>query len=104
MELGYVKEEDIVLALSTQYGFPYLPLDNYMIEEEVVKLVPPSIARHYMLVPVDKMGELLTVAMVDPLDIAAVDAVKAATGLNVATFISTLSQVRSALDRYYPLR
>ena len=65
--LGYTKEEEIAQALTVQYGFPYLPLQNYELNREVVKLIPENVSKEYCLIAVDKIGDTLTVAMSNPL-------------------------------------
>ncbi|HYG52627.1 MAG TPA: hypothetical protein VD905_17075, partial [Flavobacteriales bacterium] len=67
--LKYATEEDIVQALTCQYGFPYLPLANYEIAPEVVASVPVAVCKKYGLIPIDKIGKSLTVAMDNPLNV-----------------------------------
>ena len=101
VELGFVKEEDIAQALTAQYGFPYLPLENYEINPEVINLVPARVARQYLLIPVDKIGNNLTVAMSNPLNLQAVEDVEILTGCIVQTFVSTSSDIKKAIEKYY---
>jgi len=101
IELGLVTEQEVALALTAQYGFPFLPLDNYEIEEGVTKLIPEHVARQYCLIPVDQIGNALTVAMADPSNVQAVDDVEMLTSCVVQTFVSTPSDIRKAIDRYY---
>ena len=65
--LGFATEEQIAQALTTQYGFPYLPLKNYEIDPEIVQLIPRQVAQQYARIAVDKVGNSLTVAMSNPL-------------------------------------
>jgi hypothetical protein len=60
VNLGYATEEAIAQAITVQYGFPYLPLNNYEIDPEVVKLVPKNVAKQFCLIPIDKIGNNLT--------------------------------------------
>jgi len=101
VSLGFVKEEDIAQALTAQYGFPYLPLANYEIDPEVVGIVPARVAKQYLLVPVDKIGNNLTVAMSNPLNIQAIEDVELLTGCNVQVFVSTSSDLKLAIQKYY---
>jgi type IV pilus assembly protein PilB len=101
IESGLVTEQEIALALTAQYGFPYLPLDNYEIEDGVTKLIPEPVARQYCLIPVDKIGTALTVAMADPSNVQAIDDIEMLTNCVVQTFVSTPSDIRKAIDRYY---
>ena len=101
IEMGFVTEQEVALALTAQYGFPYLPLENYEIEDGVTKLVPEQVARQYCLIPVDRVGNALTVAMADPSNVQAVDDLEMLTTCVVQTFVATPTDIRNAIDRYY---
>ena len=101
VELGFVKEEDIAQSLTAQYGFPYLPLSNYDINSEIVNIVPGRVARQYLLVPIDKIGNNLTLAMSNPLNVQAIEDVELLSGCSVQTFVSTSSDVKKAIEKYY---
>lgn len=102
VSLGYTTEEMIAQALTAQYGFPYLPLKNYSIDAEFLTLVPENVARQYCLIPVDRVGDTLTVAMVDPLNTSAVEDVEMISRCFVQVFVSTISDVADAIQRNYP--
>lgn len=101
VQLGFAKEEDIAQVLTAQYGFPYLPLASYEIDVEVIKIIPEQVARQYCLVPVDKIGNNLTVAMSNPLNTQAIEDVEMISKCTVQTFVSTTSDVRCAIERCY---
>lgn len=101
VDLGFAKEEDIAQALTAQYGFPYLPLSNYEINPEVAALLPGRVARQYLLVPIDKIGNNLTLAMSNPLNIQAIEDVELLSGCSVQTFVSTSSDIKKAIAKYY---
>jgi type IV pilus assembly protein PilB len=101
VELGFCREEDIAQALTAQYGFPYLPLSNYDINTEVLNIIPGRVARQYLLIPIDKIGNNLTIAMSNPLNIQAVEDVELLSGCSVQTFVATSSDVRKAIAKYY---
>ncbi len=101
VKLGYAAEEDIVNCIMVQYGFPYLPLENYSINREVLKLIPEDTARKNLLIPVDKIGNILTLAMVNPLDINVVEEMEKLTGANIEIFITTSREISKALDDNY---
>ncbi len=101
VDCGLVTEQEVALALTAQYGFPFLPLDNYEIEDGVTKLIPEQVARQYCLIPVDRIGNALTVAMADPSNMQAVDDIEMLTTCVIQTFVSTPSDIRNAIDRYY---
>ena len=97
----FATEEEIAQCISFQYGFPFLPLENYDIPREVTKLVPKNVAQHYCLVPIDKIGDNLTVAMSNPLNVEAAEDLEDLTSLNIQIFVSTSSDVRMAIERSY---
>jgi type IV pilus assembly protein PilB len=101
VELGFALEENIAQALTSQYGFPYLPLANYDIAADIISIVPERIARQYLLVPIDKIGTNITLSMSNPLNVQAIEDVEMLSGCKVQTFVSTSSDVKKAIDKYY---
>jgi type IV pilus assembly protein PilB len=101
VELGFVQEEDVAQAITTQYGFPFLPLANYEINPEVIKIIPLRVARQYFVLPIDKIGNNLTVTMSNPLNVQAIEDVELLTGCSIQTFVSTSSDIREAIEKYY---
>ncbi len=101
VEMGFAKEEDIAQALTAQYGFPYLPLDSYEIDSEVVEMVPCEIAKQYLCMPVDRLSKSLSVAMSNPLDNEAIEKLEKLTGCKVQIFVSTSGDIRRAIEKYY---
>ena len=104
VRLDFAKEEEITQALTTQFGFPYLPLDSYEIEPEVIKLVPENVARQYWLVPIDRIGNTLTVAMADPLNTHAIEDVEFITKCKVQPFVTTATNIKEAIENYYSVK
>ncbi len=101
VELKFATEKDIAQAITAQYGFPYLPLVNYEIEPEVLKTVPENLCRKHGLVPIDKIGKSLTLAMSNPLNIQAAEDVELLTGCTVQVFVSTATEIKQCIDKYY---
>lgn len=101
VELGLVKEEDIAQALTAQYGFPFLPLSNYEVDPQILKTVPAKICQQYCFIPVDIIGNNLTLAMSNPLDKKAIEDVENVTGYTVQIYVSTPKDVRQAIEKYY---
>lgn len=101
VELGYTKEEDIAQALTAQYGFPYLPLTNYEINPEILKVIPRRVAQQYLLVPIDKIGSNLTIAMSNPLNTQALEDIEILCGCTIQVFVSTSSDIKAAIAKYY---
>ncbi|MFA5146067.1 MAG: hypothetical protein WC515_01630 [Candidatus Omnitrophota bacterium] len=99
--LGFAKEEEIAQALTVQYGFPYLPLDNYEINAEAIKLIPENVAAQYNLIAIDKIGDLVTIAMSNPLNVQAVEDIELITKCKVQVFVSTMSDINNSIKKYY---
>ena len=99
--LGFTKEEEIAQALTIQYGFPFLPLDNYELSKNIVQIIPENVARQYCLIAVDKIGETLTVSMANPLNVKATEDIELLSKCNVQVFVSTMTDIGKALDKFY---
>lgn len=101
VSLGFTNEEEIAQALTVQYGFPFLPLKNYELNSDIIKLIPENVARSHSLVAIDKIGDTITVATSNPLNVKAVEEVEAMTKCKVQVFVSTLTDVKNTLDTVY---
>ncbi len=101
VKLGFVNERDIVQALTVQYAFPYLPLENYDLDSELAKIIPENVARQYSVIPVDSIGNVLTVAMSNPLNEKAREDVEMITKKEVKVFIGTVSGIAEAIKKLY---
>ncbi len=83
VELEYLDEEQLVTFLVRQCRIPHINLTDYDIDREIAELIPSDICRLHSVIPVDRLGNMLTVAMVDPLDDEAMEAVAEHCDLNV---------------------
>jgi len=99
--MGAVTAEDVAQAIWQQRQIPYVDLDNYALDPKVIELVPERIARAYLALPLFKIGNALTVAMADPLNLIAVDDLRSRTGCEIETVISTEDKIEKFLDHYY---
>jgi type IV pilus assembly protein PilB len=100
-KLGYVSEAQLVSFLSKQYGVPAVSLDDIAVPEEVIKMVPKEVAERHGIIPVEKHGSSLIVAVSDPSNIYAMDDIKFLTGYNVEMVVTSESSIKDALDSYY---
>ena len=101
VSLGYTSEEAVAQAVTSQYGFPYLPLKNYAIDPDLLRIVPENVARQYCLIPVDHIGDTLTIAMADPLNLQVVEDIEMLSRCSVQIFVSTGGEVMEAIQRSY---
>lgn len=98
---GAIDESKLTEFLSKQYSIPSINLAEFEIEEEVIKLVPREACEKHLLIPVNRAGSSLIVAMADPSNIPAIDDVKFLTGYNVDGVLASESAIREAIERYY---
>jgi type IV pilus assembly protein PilB len=101
VKLGFVKDDEITELLSRQYGVPSIALHQFDIDAAVLKLVPAETARKYQIVPLSRAGATLTIAMVDPTNVFAMDDIKFMTGYNVEPVVASETAVVEAIDKYY---
>jgi len=103
VHLGLAEEEEIVHELTTHYGFPYLPLSQYEFDSSVVRTIPLEVARHYCVIPVDKINNVLTVAMANPLNTEAQKDIERLTGCTVLVMVARASEIREKIDENHHL-
>ncbi|MDP2929260.1 MAG: ATPase, T2SS/T4P/T4SS family [Candidatus Omnitrophota bacterium] len=101
VDLGLISRDELMVALSQELGIPPINLSKYKIDPNVIKLLPKKIAKHYQIVPISRMGNTLVVAMVDPLNVFAIDDIKAVTGFNISPIITTDRDLKDAINQYY---
>ena len=99
--LGYVKETQLVEFLSRQYGVPSINLEEVEVEEDVIEMIPQDVAERHGIIPIDKHGSTIVVAMTDPSNIYAMDDIKFLTGFDVEAVVTSEASIESALERYY---
>jgi type IV pilus assembly protein PilB len=101
IKLGFVSEEDITECLSQQFGVPSINLSHFDIDGNVIKLIPADVARKYNILPVNKTGATITIAMADPTNVFAMDDIKFMTGYNVEPVVASELGIKAAIDNYY---
>lgn len=98
---GLVAEPDLTTFLSKQYGVPSINLSEFEADMAVVKIIPADVAQKYQIVPVNRAGSTLIIAMADPSNIFAIDDIKFMTGYNVEVVVASESSIKAAIDKYY---
>jgi type IV pilus assembly protein PilB len=99
--LGIATEADIAQTLAAQFGIPYINLRGMIIEPQVLSLIPEPVARRHKVIPVSQDENGLRVAMVDPLDVFAVDDIKKTTGCNILPCVTAEKELIDAIEQYY---
>ena len=100
-KLGYITDDDITGVLSRQYGVPSINLKFYEIDPTVIKLIPQDTATRYQVIPLSRVGSVLTIAMTDPTNVFAMDYIKFMTGFNVEPVVASESAIAEAIARFY---
>ena len=101
VKLGLVSDDMITAVLSRQYGIPSVNLDLFQIDAQVLHLIPQEVAQKYSVLPLSRVGASLTLAMVDPTNVFAMDDVKFMTGLNVEPVVVAEASIQQAISKYY---
>jgi type IV pilus assembly protein PilB len=101
VKLGLVSDDMITAVLSRQYGIPSVNLDLFNIDPAVLRLIPQEVAQKHSVLPLSRVGATLTLAMVDPTNMFALDDVKFMTGLNVEPVVVAEGSVQQAIAKYY---
>jgi len=101
VKLGYINEKDLMAALSQGLGIPPISLSRFKIDPEILKLIPRGIARKYEIVPVSKVGNILTIATSDPLNVFAMDDIRSVTGLEIAAIVASQKEVQGVIEQHY---
>jgi len=102
-EQKIISEEDLLSLLSEQLYIPTLHLTKYKFDPEIIQLIPERMARQYNIIPLSRMGNTLTVAMSDPLNIFALDDLKTITGCSIDTVLSHQDEITRVIDTQYHL-
>ncbi|MEK6728155.1 MAG: GspE/PulE family protein [Candidatus Omnitrophota bacterium] len=101
LDEGITSEEELLSLLSEQLYMPTLHLSKYRFDPDIVNLVPERMSRQYNLIPLSRIGNTLTVAMSDPLNIFALDDLKTLTGCSIDIVLSPEEGISSAIDTAY---
>ena len=101
VKMGAITEPTLVEFLSKHFKVSAINLGRVEIDEAVIKIIPADVARKYTIMPVSKAGAKVTIAMLDPTNVFAMDDIKFMTGYNVEPVIAAESAIRSAIEKYY---
>lgn len=101
VKLGYIKEDELLSFLSAQYRVPSVKISKIEINPNVTKLIPPSISKKYFIIPINRVGPKLTLAMADPSNIVVIDEIKFMTGFNVEPVVASETEIVDAIKKYY---
>lgn len=98
---GHISEQELMVSLSEHLGIPPINISKLTIPEDVSALISKHVARSYLVVPISRMGNTLTIAMADPLNVFALDDLRLMTGMEVQPVISNTKDIEAKLDELY---
>jgi len=101
VKLGFVEETEVTKMLARQYRMPAVDLSRFEVDPKIIKLLPPDIAVKHTVLPLKREGRTLTVAIVDPNNVTAIEDIKFITRCDVFPVIAGEYTLRNAIDRYY---
>jgi type IV pilus assembly protein PilB len=100
-KMGFIEENELTAFLSKQYGVPSIDLNEFDIEGDIIKLIPKEVVLKHQVIPVNRTGSTLIVAMADPSNIFAIDDIKFLTGYNVEVVVASEQAIEGAVEKYY---
>lgn len=104
VELGLITHEALIEVLEFQLGIPHVDLYKFRIDEKVINILDGALAKRFSVFPLKLAKDTLTLAMVDPLDIVAIDEISRITGYNVEPVIAAPGEIQRVLDQQYGIK
>src|SRR5215468_9698011 len=101
IKLGFLSDEEVTNFLSRQYGVPAINLQYFELDPSVTKLIPEETARKHHILPLSRVGASLTIAMVDPTNVFAMDDIKFMTGFNIEPVVASETSIMDGIDKAY---
>lgn len=98
---GIISESELLSLISSSLYIPRIDLSKFKISPEILEIIPERLARYYQVIPISKIGNTITVAISDPLNIFALDDLKTLTGYSVQTVIASQEQILETIERFY---
>src|SRR3990172_4101239 len=101
VKLNFLNDDEVTAVVSRQYGVPSINLAYFEVDSSVIKLIPMETAMKYQILPLSRVGSSLTVAMVDPTNVFAMDDIKFMTGFNIEPVVASESAIMDAIKKHY---
>ncbi|MBI4845253.1 MAG: Flp pilus assembly complex ATPase component TadA [Candidatus Omnitrophica bacterium] len=99
--MGYMSQKDLVIVLSQSLNIPPINLKKVKIDSSVIGIIPREMAEKYQAIAVSKIGKIVTVAMVDPLNVLAIDELKVLTNYEIKIVIAMPEELKAAINTFY---
>src|SRR5688500_8262946 len=102
IKLGFIAESELTRMLARQYRVPAVDLERVTVDPKIIKLVPADLAHKHLVLPLRRVGRTLTLAMANPIDVGAIDALKFASRHEIEPVVVGEYTLKNHLLRYYP--
>ena len=101
IELGYIKERDLMKILSSRLKVDYVEISSLKVNEEAVELITEDYAKEKKIFPIDCNEKVVVIATIDPMNFYLMDEIKVKTGHNVKPVLSSINEIEAAIAKYY---
>jgi type IV pilus assembly protein PilB len=101
INLGYVKEDEMLIQLAKHFGVRSVDLRNTELDDALLELIPGDLAGKYLIVPIKRYGRTLTIAMINPGDLAAIEDIQFATGFEVNAVVAAEDAILNIVQEHY---
>jgi type IV pilus assembly protein PilB len=103
ISLGMISEEKLIQITAQKLDIPHVSLEDMVIDREIAAIIPAEMAKKHLLIPIFKLGNVLTVAIYDPLDFIALDEVSYYTKMVIKRVVASKSDIEAAIERHYSI-
>src|ERR1019366_7468161 len=101
VKLGFLNDDEVTAVLSRHYGVQSINLAHFEFDSNVTKLIPMDTSTKYQVLPLSRVGSSLTLAMVDPTNVFAMDDIKFMTGFNIEPVVASEAAILDAIKKQY---
>lgn len=98
---GFISEESLSVALASQCGLTYIPIERYKVSKNTVKLVPRELLVKYCFIPLEIIDETLTIVMANPLDKETLNTIQKNIPYKLVSAIGVRAQIENAIKENY---
>ncbi len=102
--LHFIDEKKLVQFLSDKFRLPLVEITHQIIRSDVLKLIPQETARKFLVFPIMKIGNRLTLASCDPFNLTLLDQLRLNVGLEIEPVLATEDEIRRAIEQYYGVK
>lgn len=103
-EMGVLTQQQYIEIMEFHLGVPHVNLESYQLQGEVLSILDPELVKRYKAIPIERVGDRLTVAMADPKNVVAIDDIAMATGCQVIPVIAAKGELDKVIRQHFTMR